>query len=62
MKAHVNKNFNLEQSIQAVIQRLRLSKQKTIKITPFEAQFGKQFNTAISNITTKSNSENVNYN
>ena len=56
------KKFNLEQSIHAIIQRLRLSKQKTFEITPFEAQFGRKCNTPISNITTKSNDKNLNYN
>ena len=55
MKAHLNKKFNLEQSIHAIIQRLRISKQKTTKTTPFEAHFERRCNAPVSNITTKSN-------
>ena len=62
MKAHLNKKFNLNQSIHAIIQRIRISKQKTIEITPFEAHFVRQYNTQTSNITTKSNNKNINYN
>ena len=62
MKSQLNKKFYLENSLKAIIQRLRVSKQKTINITPFEAQFGRKCDTPISNITTKSNSINLNYN
>ena len=36
-KTQPNKKFNLEQSLHANLQRLRISKQKTIDTTPFEA-------------------------
>ena len=62
MKSQLNKKFNLETSLKAIIQRLRISKQKTINITPFEAHFGRKCNTPRSNITTKSDSKNLNYN
>ena len=62
MKSQLNKKFDLENSLKAIIQRLRISKQKTINTTPFEAHFGRKCNTSISNITTKSNSKNLNYN
>ena len=62
MKLQLNKKFKLENSLKAIIQRLRISKQKTINTTPFEAHFGRKCNTPISNITTKSNSKNLNYN
>ena len=62
MKSQLNKKFNLENSLKAIIQRLRISKQKTIKTTPIEAHFGRKCNTPISNITTKTNSKNLNYN
>ena len=62
MKTPLNKKFNLEHSLCAIIQRLRISKQKTIGITPFEAQFGRKYNTPISNIATKPNNNNLNYN
>ena len=62
MKTKLNKKFNLEHSLHAIIQRLRISKQKTIDITPFEEHFGRTCNTPISNITTKPNNKNLNYN
>ena len=60
MKTKLNKKFNLEQSVHAIIQRLRTSKQKTIDTKPSEARFGRKCNTPISNITTKSNNKNLN--
>ena len=62
MKSQLNKKFDLENSLKAIIQRLRISKQKTIITTPFEACYGRKCNPPISNITTKSNSKNLNYN
>ena len=62
MKSQLNKKCDLENSFKAIIQRLRISKQKTINITPFEAHFGRKCNTPISNITTKANGKNLNYN
>ena len=56
----IKKKFNLENSLKAIIQRLRISKQKTIITTPFEAHFGRKCNTPISNITTKPNRKNYN--
>ena len=61
MKTQFNKKFNLEQSLHAIIQRLRVSKK--INTTPFQAHFGRTCNTPISNITTQSNNNNnLNYN
>ena len=62
MKSQLNKKFDLENSLKAIIQRLRISKRKTINTTLFEAHFGRKCNTPISIITTKSNSRNLNYN
>ena len=42
MKSQLNKKFNLENSLKAIIQRLKISKQKTITITLFEADFGRK--------------------
>ena len=61
-KAHPNKKFNREHAIHAIIQKLRITNQKTTNITPFEAHFGRQFNTPVSNITKKSNSKDLIYN
>ena len=62
MKTNLNKKFNLETSLHAIIQRLKKSKQKTIEITHFEAHFGRKCNTPSSCITTKSYIKNLNYN
>ena len=40
MKAHSSKQFNLEHSINSFIPRLRKSKPKPKKITPFETHLG----------------------
>ena len=61
MKSQLNKKFDLENSLKAIIQRLRISKQKTVKITPFETHFVRKCNTPISKNTTKSRSKNLNY-
>ena len=42
IKAQLNKIFILETSLYAFIQRLRVSKQKTIDTTTFEAHFGRK--------------------
>ena len=60
MKTQLNKKFNLEHSLYAIIQRLRISKQKIIDITPFEVQFGRKSNTTISNIITEPKNSNYN--
>ena len=62
MKTQLNKKFNLEHSLYAIIQRVRISKQKKIDITPFEAHLGRKSKRPISNITTKPNNKNLNYN
>ena len=54
--------INLENSLYAIIQRLRISIQKTIDITPIEAHFSRKCNTPISNITTKPYNKNQNNN
>ena len=41
MKTQLIENFNLEHSLHAIIQQLRIPKQKAIDITPFEAHFGR---------------------
>ena len=60
MKVHPNKKFNLEPSIHATMQRIKISKQKTTKFSPYEAHFARRCNTPISNITKKSKNSNYN--
>ena len=59
---HLNKKFYLERTIHAIIQRLRIPKQKTTKITPFEAHLGRQCYTPISKFTIETNNKNLKYN
>ena len=61
MKTQLNKKLILETSLYTVVQRLRISKQKTIDITPIGKNFGRKCNTPSSNITTKSDEKNLNY-
>ena len=61
LKTQLNKKFNLEHSLYAIIKRLRISKQKTKDITPFEAHFVRKCDTPISNITTKPNNKNLDF-
>ena len=59
---HIQKNFCLEHSLHAIIQRLRISKQKTTKYSLFVAHIGRPFNTPISNVTTQSSNKRLKYN
>ena len=45
--------FNGKASINSIIYQLRICRQKTINISPFEAHFGRKANTPLSNKTTK---------
>ena len=45
--------FNLKASINSIIYQLRICRQKTINISPFEAHFGRKANTPLSKITTQ---------
>ena len=44
-----------------IIQNIRLISNRITKITPFEAHFGRKPNTALSNIVTKQNKQNLSY-
>ena len=44
-----------------IIQNIRLIPNRITKITPFEAHFGRKPNTALSNIVTKPNKQNLSY-
>ena len=47
MKAEHKETFSTSNAIKQIISDLRLSKQKTTKITPFEAHFGRPSNTPL---------------
>ena len=52
MKAENKDTFSTSKAIKQIISDLRLTKQKTTKITPFEAHFGRPANTPLRNIST----------
>ena len=52
MKAENKDTFSTSKAIKQIISALRLTKQKTTKITPFEAHFGRPANTPLWNIST----------
>ena len=61
MKAENKETFATSTAIKQIISDLRLTKQKTTKITPFEAHFGRPANTPLKNIRTVPSSLNLTY-
>ena len=61
MKAENKDTFSTSKAIKQIISDLRLTKQKTTKITPFEAHFGRPANTPLRNIGTTPSSLNLTY-
>ena len=61
MKAENKETFATSIAINQIFSDLRLTKQKTTKITPFEAQFGRPANTPLKNISTVPSSLNLNH-
>ena len=59
MKAENKDTFSTSEAIKQIISDLRLTKQKTTKITPFEAHFGRPANTPLRNISTTPSSLNL---
>ena len=55
-------HFALKASINSIVYQLRICHQKTIKISPFEAHFGRKSNTPLSIITTEPDPSNLTYN
>ena len=54
-------NTTLTNRLASFIENIRLIPNTTIKISPFEAHFGRKPNTKISNITTKTSHKNLTY-
>ena len=52
----------LSASIASIIENIRLIPNKTTKVTPFEAHFGRKPNTELSNMLTKPSIKNLSYN
>ena len=61
MKAENKESSATSTAIKQIISDLRLTKQKTTKITPFEAHFGRPANTPLKNIRTVPSSLNLTY-
>ena len=51
----------MKASINSIIYQLRICRQKTINISPFEAHFGRKANTPLSNVTTKQDPKGLTY-
>ena len=52
MQVEYKETFSTSTAIKLIISDLRLTKEKTTKITPFEAHFGCPANTLLKNIST----------
>ena len=61
MKVEYKDTFATSKAIKQIISGLRITKQKTTKITPFEAHFGRPANTPLRNISTSPSSLNLTY-
>ena len=53
IKTAARNQFKVKASINSIIYQLRICRQKSINISPFEAHFGRKAHTPLSNITTK---------
>ena len=60
-KTAARNQFNLKTSINSIIYQLRICRQKTINISPFEAHFGKKANTSLVNISTEPDPSSLTY-
>ena len=56
-----NNTSAIKEAIKSIIYQLRICKQKTTNVTPFQAHFGRKPNTPLSNISTISKSSNLSY-
>ena len=61
MKAENKDTFSTSKAIKQIISALRLTRQKTTQITPFEAHFGRPANAPLRNISTNPSSLNLTY-
>ena len=61
MKAENKDTFSTSKAIKQIVSDLQLTKQKTTKITPFEAHFGRPANTPLRNFSTLPSSLNLTY-
>ena len=61
LKAENKDTFSTYKAIKRIVSALRLTRQKTTKITPFDAHFGRPANTPLQNISTNPSSSNLTY-
>ena len=61
IKTAAQNQFNLNASINSIIYQLRISRQKTKNISPFEAHFGEKPNIPLSNISTELDPNTIKY-
>ena len=61
MKTENKDSFSTSKAIKQLISDLRITRQKTTQITPFEAHFGRLVNTPLRNISTCPSSLNLTY-
>ena len=61
IKTAARKQYNSNASTNSIIYQLRICRQKTINISPFEAHFGRKANTPLSNISNKPDSSGLIY-
>ena len=56
-----NNTFTIKEAIKSIVYQLRICKQKTTDVTPFQAHFGRKPNIPLSNISTVPKSSNLSY-
>ena len=56
-----NNTFTIKEAIRSIVYQLRICKQKTTNVTPFQAHFGRKPNTPLSNLSTTPKSSNLSY-
>ena len=56
-----NNAFHVKSAIKIIVHQLRVCKQKTTKVSPFEAHFGTKPNTPLSVMSTKHKLSNLSY-
>ena len=61
IKTAAQNQLNLKTSINSIIYQLRICRQKTTNISPFEAHFGRKANTTLSNISTEPDPNSITY-
>ena len=59
--ANKNSTITIKESKKSKVYQLRICKQNTTKVTPFQAHFRKKPNTPLSNISTIQKSSNLSY-